>query len=176
MSDFFSYEYNGYQVGLLPRDRKMKENQKRRLPKHHRRWSPYFYGENVYFDLWIVPTKQATGVTRFRYWWILSSPDGEKEFNRGEGVIEGLTPKKAYKRELDMGHMSETGQYKLELIAETTINNVAETNTQTHDFDILSRDLHHYHILMTTVDALISLAVGGIAGGIVGALVARLMK
>jgi hypothetical protein len=168
MSDFFKQKCVDYDIILLPRDRKILR--RTYLKKHYRRWTPYFNGDHIYFDLWVAPSsKQIVTKPIFRYSWKLTSPSKKEIIDKGT-----IDMSKLCKSELDMRHISEIGQYKIDIAIDYSIDTTNQYVNETFlDFEVLSRDQISTRIFWIIIEAFISVVLGGIAGGIAAKMVGK---
>lgn len=168
VSDFFRQKCGDFDIILLPRDRKIER--RTYLKEHYLRLTPYFNGEHIYFDLWIAPSsKQVVAKPVFRYSWKLTSPSGKEISDKGT-----IDMSKSCKSELDMRHISEVGQYKIDIAVDYTINTTNQYVNETFlDFEVLSRDQIVNRIFWIIIEAIVSIVLGGLAGGIVAKIVGR---
>ena len=115
MPKFVQREYLGYQFAL--RDYSTQRNPKRvkGLWKVNPHYWPYTNGDDLSFDLWFVPTKNAISNAQIRYKWTLLNPNRTHEYGSSSGIVR-LSQKQATKETLNLGHFSLTGQYRLEVV------------------------------------------------------------
>ncbi len=115
MPKFVTREYLGYEFAL--RDYNPKKNV-RRIKRLYRTmphpW-PYTNGDDLDFDLVIVPTKRAVSDVCITYQWALKDPRGKVVHAASFGEVP-VARKQAAKVPIHLGHMSLTGQFRLELV------------------------------------------------------------
>jgi hypothetical protein len=146
---FPTEEHWGYQIGLRSHDTNMKRT--RSLVKQERyRWTPYYNGRTICFDLWFVRTKEAQSNTVIKYDWNLTNPDDTRIFKKGGNTVNLTSLGKSNKHIIDCGHFSITGQYKIALTL-TNMTLKEQVNYEPVDFTVNDFGRLGHNILQTII-------------------------
>jgi hypothetical protein len=149
MPKFIARNYQGYDIGLRPHDSSRRVNLRRLKVLYKERlflW-PMFNGSDMLLDLFVLPTKAATAGCVFNYEWSLCSPDGKEKYRSGQGTAD-VVPNKGVKQELNLGHISLAGQYKVDMRIIDVGHNIAPLFETFADFRVRDIDQTVWTVFM----------------------------